>query len=332
MVSGLSRRRKEFSGLRPTDIGRDLPGIADLIEISFAEEMSAGGQAMLRELRTLKYLSPFLWLLSLFDPQLHHFLSGFVWVEGSRIVGNVTVNRSQIDPGRWIISNVAAHPDYRRRGIARALIQETIAFVARRGGKLITLQVRSSNVAAQNLYRGLGFSKVSRETDLCLRRIERVDPSQAQKLGLRQMRRQEWPKVYQLALDSIPVPAQRVKPVREDTFRRSLDRVFFAWLDDIVTGHHTLRLVVPANEGFAATLTIREAYRRPPHRLEMMVHPDWRGHLEENLVNEALSILKRYPEHEVWAKVYAHHPEATEALQKRGFIEMKSLDLLALEL
>ena len=55
------------------------------------------------------------------------------------------------------IHNLAVAPAYRRRGIARALLQTVIADARRERATRITLEVRKSNEAAQRLYHSLGF-------------------------------------------------------------------------------------------------------------------------------------------------------------------------------
>lgn len=55
------------------------------------------------------------------------------------------------------ITNVAVSPEHRRQGIAAAVLTELIAEGSRRGIRAFTLEVRASNVAAQELYRGFGF-------------------------------------------------------------------------------------------------------------------------------------------------------------------------------
>ena len=55
------------------------------------------------------------------------------------------------------ILNIAVHPDFRRNGIAKQLIDYTINHFANKGAIAVILEVRTSNIAAQNLYEKLGF-------------------------------------------------------------------------------------------------------------------------------------------------------------------------------
>lgn len=55
------------------------------------------------------------------------------------------------------IHNLAVAPAYRRRGIARALLETVIADGRREKATRVTLEVRKSNEAAQRLYHSLGF-------------------------------------------------------------------------------------------------------------------------------------------------------------------------------
>lgn len=55
------------------------------------------------------------------------------------------------------VNNIAVHPDYRRRGLGEALLRHVIAKAKEQGVNFISLEVRRSNLAAQSLYRKLGF-------------------------------------------------------------------------------------------------------------------------------------------------------------------------------
>lgn len=65
--------------------------------------------------------------------------------------------------GSWIsvdeseITNVAVHPEYRRKGIARALLRELISRGRKRGVKRFILEVRKGNKKAVNLYESMNF-------------------------------------------------------------------------------------------------------------------------------------------------------------------------------
>ena len=84
---------------------------------------------------------------------------GFVVAEGETVAaygGLLTV----LDEGQ--ITNIATHPDHRRRGYAARVLEALLAEAARRGLAFVTLEVRESNDAAISLYQKYGFSVVGR--------------------------------------------------------------------------------------------------------------------------------------------------------------------------
>ena len=60
------------------------------------------------------------------------------------------------------ITNVAVSPDFRRQGIARALIEALLAKARENGLAFVTLEVRESNAPAIALYTGAGFEPVGK--------------------------------------------------------------------------------------------------------------------------------------------------------------------------
>ena len=60
------------------------------------------------------------------------------------------------------IANIAIARDYRRRGIARRILEWIVDQAVRGNSKYITLDVRESNSAALELYQRYGFEEICR--------------------------------------------------------------------------------------------------------------------------------------------------------------------------
>ena len=76
-----------------------------------------------------------------------------------RVVGFLVARR--VYGGEWEILNLATDPRHRRKGVARRLVAELLTS----GVETVFLEVRESNVAAQELYKSLGFNAVSTRKD-----------------------------------------------------------------------------------------------------------------------------------------------------------------------
>lgn len=57
--------------------------------------------------------------------------------------------------------NLCVDPDLRRRGLARLLLEHCIALARGAGMAVILLEVRRSNIAALELYKGYGFKRLA---------------------------------------------------------------------------------------------------------------------------------------------------------------------------
>ena len=57
--------------------------------------------------------------------------------------------------------NIAVHPSFRRQGIAQMLMDKMYETLAEKGVNRITLEVRASNVSAQELYKKNGFKPIA---------------------------------------------------------------------------------------------------------------------------------------------------------------------------
>ena len=88
-----------------------------------------------------------------------------VATEGERVLGYVG-SQSVLDEADMM--NVAVHPDARRRGLARSLVEALIEQLKDREVRMLTLEVRASNEPAKALYETMGFTQVGRRKNYYL--------------------------------------------------------------------------------------------------------------------------------------------------------------------
>ncbi len=192
--------------IRSLDVTRDLNPVADLIEQCFPIQQDRDGQTYLRQMRTvardMRYLR---WVSSMADLNGDR-VTGFVWEEDDRIIGNISLVPFTKD-GRKIhmIANVAVEPGHRRRGIARALTVRALNYLRRRGEPAAWLQVKTDNLAAQALYRSLGFLDVVVRTTWRIRPTDAVKMDSPGNLRLRKPAKSEWPQQKALLDAAYPV-------------------------------------------------------------------------------------------------------------------------------
>jgi len=151
--------------LRPLNILRDLPQVADLIELCFEATMDDEGQSYVQQMRKASKDRDFLSWAGRVMESTSMPLAGYVWEEDGKIIGNSSLV-FQVHQGRKLamIANVATHPKYRRRGIGRMLTERAMLGAHQKGAREIWLQVRDDNPTAIKIYVDLGFVERARRT------------------------------------------------------------------------------------------------------------------------------------------------------------------------
>ncbi len=181
-------------GLRPVDVRCDLPGVARLVELCFGDALDESGRAAIREMRALSRAGPLLWLLPLFPGGGPAWQHGFVYTHAGRLVGNVGAQPADSGRDAWLLANVAVHPDWRRKGIARQLVLAAVARAAHEGAQRVVLQVDADNIDAITLYKQLGFDTLTVRTTW---RRSQTRPPEATPMPagieLRPAQRSQWP-------------------------------------------------------------------------------------------------------------------------------------------
>jgi ribosomal-protein-alanine N-acetyltransferase len=60
------------------------------------------------------------------------------------------------------VANVAVHPNYRNKGVGKALVAHAHEIATQKGLSFLSLEVRQSNTPAKNLYTKMGYTTVGK--------------------------------------------------------------------------------------------------------------------------------------------------------------------------
>lgn len=106
------------------------------------------------------------WPQKAYEHELKENPAAFLWVAeactadvGCRVVGLIVVWQIMDEAH---IATIAIHPDYRRLGIGSQLLGYALREAKQKGALRAMLEVRASNMAAQEMYRKFGFEVVYR--------------------------------------------------------------------------------------------------------------------------------------------------------------------------
>lgn len=308
--------------LRPTNFARDTKQMAELIELCFKDSMSGEDLAAIREMRAMGAFSPLMWLVSALDPVTMGL--GFVWEVEGRIVGNVStyrMGRSLTGEGAgWIVANVAVHPDFRLRGIARQLMEAALELIRRERGQRVILQLDDTNQAAHLLYKTLGFEGLGLHTQWTYKGgapgATRPDPTT---LRPRSRRGGNWQPEVQLATQDRLSGLVWGRPLTRHDFKTGL----LSDVANVMNGKRRHRWTVgPASQPQGSLWADVTALGSP--RLTLFLHPESDQHaVGLALVSHALHKLGS--KRSLSLEVSEREGALPAALGKLGFNKRRSL-------
>jgi ribosomal protein S18 acetylase RimI-like enzyme len=316
-VFSLSRPESIEPGVYPFDPRKHLRQVADLVGTVFADEMDAEGRNMLREMQMVGWLSPILGGL-LTPAFLGDYVAGYVWAEGERVLGNVTLQRVDYGGTRWRISNVAVAPEHRGQGIARALMQSSLSEIAQQGGSWAVLQVRADNPSARHLYESLGFTAVCLDGIWKLASLPKT-PEPDPRVPLHPLPARAWRDRYELAQASQTQLAHWASPVEQLQYDVGLLRWAGEAIGNLTGLYRVERWGLRTNNFLEGSIETVASTMGEMHKLRFAVRPEARGRLEGALVSQGLRTLIGSPPAPVIVEHSGDHVEGVAALEAAGF-------------
>jgi len=138
------------------------------------------------------------------------------------------------------VGSVVVDPRYRRRGLARQVLEACHAMAKRRGMRFVLLDVLDANAAAIALYDSLGYHLVGHGSHFVRSMTAPLAPAESG--SVRPFRRSDGEALADIARTIVPQPRQDVHPIGASEFRvapavvRALDSKSEAWVVDRGSG------------------------------------------------------------------------------------------------
>lgn len=309
MVITAPTQARRHSGPRPINLNKDIPQVLQLLELVFGASVDVDGRQLLTGGAHVGQQPAFIWRLS---PAASRLALGYVWEADDRIVGNATVLTTET-AGRYLVVNVAVHPDYRRQGIARRLMELVADLVASRNGREILLQVVKENMAARNLYRSLAYTTIGSMTawytaSSRLRFITPANDSSGNGPHIRELRPQEWRAAYRLDRASLHPDLNWPEVMPPNAFRTG----FWRTLANFLNGRQIETWVTTNSSNELAGLGSIVGEWGRAHQAIIRVHPTWQGQLERPLLAKLIRRFHYLPHR----NVRIDHPDGDEVMNE----------------
>ncbi len=328
MVAQAARSNSNFSGIRPLSISHDLISVANLIEQAFAADMDDTGRAAVRDMRLAGRVGFMFGWMEVFEPQGEGLMPGFVWIENNQVVGNATVRRLSIFSRGWMIGNVAVKPEWRGRGIARALMTSCIDLARSRSAEWVSLQVRSDNPIARGLYDSLGFRSIGETVELVRTEPDWPAPPARSNVGqLRLAQPHDTNEVFKLAQAAYPDNMRLIEPHYRSQFEVGWDQR----LIDFLSGESVKFYVIEHEQAIVGAAWLKVKRRSHNGKLGVWAAPAYRGQVEHTLLDAVLSQAPASTR-SITARISSDHPEGYDALLRRQFTVIRNLLSMRLDL
>lgn len=210
-------------------------------------------EGMADRLRGAKRMWPVMRVMQVFFPSLRDIICGFIFEEDSKPVGLVNYMKPPGGPAEWMIVNVTVLPEYRHRGIARKLVESTIAELRKRQAQRALLDVIEDNLPAFNLYKELGFAPYATSTQYDFMPGTKITlPPLTDGWSVTPLPDSRWRIRYELALRATPDNVQQYEPISEKKFNTPFPMRIFGKLFESMSGMKNERVILCAPNGDVA--------------------------------------------------------------------------------
>ncbi len=322
----LREKTKKHSGVRPIDVRADALQVVPLLELVFHQNLRG---------RASNALGPAMTFRLPWQPA--PVVPGFVYEKDGDIAGNVSLMVTK-DPNRYLVANVAVHPDQRRQGIARKMMNAVIHYVHQRRGHKIVLQVEEKNNAAADLYRSLGFNEIGTVIQWqagygALQShipvgvpVSARRPDTYEAFMLRPLRNDVAHGAYQLDISTHSAEMNWPDTPSLNYYRQGLSQ----WWETLVEGRHREIWLAMTHQKEVIGIGAIESDWGRPYVLRIRIHPEWRELVARPLVAKLIRRLHYMSTRPVNAVHIKDDQIVSRLLDEAGFRPQRTLVTMCL--
>jgi ribosomal protein S18 acetylase RimI-like enzyme len=310
--------------------------MVDLAEVAFAEDEAREGRSLRSEMKGIQSMVPILRILFKINPGMEDHFTTLVWEIDQKFVALVTVSQQGGDKTRWYIANVATHPDYRGRGLARKLVIAGLDHIRARGGQRVLLDVRSDNPPAYNLYKNLGFSHLDSETIFKGTASRQSMPALPAGHHLRVLATNEWQPRFQLTDRLASAEMKAISPISANQFQLS---AFTRGIDRLISRaqKRTQRhfVIEHLDKPVALASCSARGAGENPHQIQLAIDPAYEAVIPALLaqaINFCLDQIPDRAEQPILITLASDLSQSIGQLQQLGFKEIETTHTLGLKL
>lgn len=323
--------------LRPLNLRKDFDQLVSLLELVFANEISARGMNIREELERYKRLMPLLRIVGVFSKMFKHPMEGFVFVNNKgELIASVNASYSY---NRWIISMVATHPDYRRKGLAHELVKKVINMIEGHGGHICILEVISDNIPAYNLYKNLGFNHYDSIAEMKLEPEswpnEYVKFPDKYRITELTRDKETSEQRYQLKVRETPNDVKQFLPVDRRRYEQSkLKKVLRPIVKKLFSLSINQWTIYHKEELVGSILVEIDQTGKNTHRIDLVIDPEYSSELIKPMLHHSLSRIKegKFLDRNVLMTVRSTDETLLNTITDSGFVIIENNHMLGLKL
>ncbi len=324
--------------MREWDFEKDHENVIKLLDIVFEKELESKGLNVKVIFDEFKSILPLMKFLGIFSKNFKHTLDGFVFENREEeIVASVNISYSLF---YWEVSMVATHPDYRRRGLARQLVNAAINHAKKLGAKLIVLEVLDINEPAYELYRSLDFVHYDSLTRQKLDFGKLSDiPSIALPEGyeLREFTRDKKTNQarYELDMRVTPEDVQVFHPIDRKRYFKPLIIRMVRPIAILLLKLKRFDWLIYQRENLVGDVSVYPSRKEgSPHRINLMLDPARSDILSEPMISHCLVTLRNNStvEENTIVEFRTSATKQLETTRKYDFVDVETMHLLGLKI